>query len=425
MMSNKPQFVGEKVRLGDVVRIEKAPSPSGDTVWLLNLDAVEKNTGRVLEKTLVSAASVGSSTTAFTSNAVLYSKLRPNLNKVVLPDGNGLATSEMLPLIPRADVLDKRYLAFLLRSKAFVNLAVSSTAGSKMPRLSKRVLLDAAFPIPSLDTQHYRVALLSSIEEAQFKANQRIAQLNSLVKSRFVEMFGDPCDPKDKRERNRLDSFCELRIGPFGSALHKEDYITGGHPLVNPSHIANGAIRPESNLTISEEKYESLAAYHLHPGDVVLGRRGEIGRCAVVDKSGMICGTGSMILRPSQRVRSDYLRRVVSFPSFSRALENNAVGVTMKNLNAKIVGSAEVYLPKLADQDTFIAFVAQVDKSRFAYIRSQAKSIEQALSGPSLTLVIQHVEPQTRSKYGADMLASPSWPNVGAVLVQKRRTFAF
>ena len=79
----------------------------------------------------------------------------------------------------------------------------------------------------------------------------------------------------------------------------------------------------------------------------------------------MICGTGSMILRPSQRVRSDYLRRVVSFPSFSRALENNAVGVTMKNLNAKIVGSAEVYLPKLADQDTFIAFVAQVDKSRF------------------------------------------------------------
>ena len=73
-----------------------------------------------------------------------------------------------------------------------------------------------------------------------------------------------------------------------------------------------------------------------------------------------------MILRPDRKVRSDYLQRVVSFPSFSRALESNAVGVTMKNLSAKIVGSAEVYLPKLEDQDAFAAFVAQVDKLRFA-----------------------------------------------------------
>ena len=187
----------------------------------------------------------------------------------------------------------------------------------------------------------------------------------AIAKSRFVEMFGDPCNPEDGKERKRLDSFCELRIGPFGSALHKEDYITGGHPLVNPSHIVNSMVKPDSNLTIDEEKYESLAAYHLLPGDVVLGRRGEIGRCAVVDKSGMICGTGSMILRPSQEIRSDYLQRVVSFPSFSRALENNAVGITMKNLNAAIVGSAEIFLPELAEQDAFIGLVSQVDKLRF------------------------------------------------------------
>ena len=79
----------------------------------------------------------------------------------------------------------------------------------------------------------------------------------------------------------------------------------------------------------------------------------------------MICGTGSMILRPSQEIRSDYLQRVVSFPSFSRALENNAVGVTMKNLNAAIVGSAEIFLPELAEQDAFIEFVSQVNKLRF------------------------------------------------------------
>lgn len=115
-------------------------------------------------------------------------------------------------------------------------------------------------------------------------------------------------------------------------------------------------------MTIDDGKYESLAAYHLLPGEVVLGRRGEIGRCAVVKTDGLICGTGSMIIRPGQKARSDYLQRVVSFPSFSHALEANAVGATTKNLNAKIVGSAEAFLPDLKDQDAFITLVSQIDK---------------------------------------------------------------
>ena len=71
-----------------------------------------------------------------------------------------------------------------------------------------------------------------------------------------------------------------------------------------------------------------------------------------------------MILRPGIECRSDYLQRVISFPSFSRALEGDAVGVTMKNLNAKIVGGAEICLPPLELQDKFTTFTHQVDKTR-------------------------------------------------------------
>ena len=228
--------------------------------------------------------------------------------------------------------------------------------------LSAKVLNEITLPNHSLTEQQALADKFIYIEKATTLAIKNSAYLDNLVKSRFIEMFGDPCDPGSSSAKNRIDSFCELRIGPFGSALHKEDYITGGHPLVNPSHIIGGAIRPDENLTIDDGKYESLAAYHLLPGDVVLGRRGEIGRCAVVKTDGLICGTGSMIIRPGQKVRSDYLQRVVSFPSFSHALEANAVGVTTKNLNAKIVGSAEVFLPDLKDQDAFITLVSQIDK---------------------------------------------------------------
>ena len=223
-------------------------------------------------------------------------------------------------------------------------------------------LVELKLCVPQIEIQTSIAATLDEIVGNQRALQQGIAGFDSLVKSRFIEIFGNSCDPGSSSAKNRIDSFCELRIGPFGSALHKEDYITGGHPLVNPSHIIGGAIRPDENLTIDDGKYESLAAYHLLPGDAVLGRRGEIGRCAVVKTDGLICGTGSMIIRPGQKVRSDYLQRVVSFPSFSHALEANAVGVTMKNLNAKIVGSAEVFLPDLKDQDAFITLVSQIDK---------------------------------------------------------------
>ena len=364
-MTDKPQFVGKKVRLGDIVKIEKASMPSGNNVWVLNLDAVEKGTGKVIVKNRMKADSAGASTVAFTADAVLYSKLRPNLNKVVVADEPGLATSEMLPLIVNPEVLDRRYFAYLLRSNSFVNLAVSSTAGSKMPRMNKKTLLNAVFPIPSLELQHQRIDLLSSIEKARTKAELLIQQLDALVKSRFVEMFGDPSDANGNKAKVKVASICELRIGPFGSALHKNDYISGGHPLINPSHIIGSSIIPDADLTVSDDKYKSLEAYHLLPGDIVLGRRGEIGRCAVVQDKGFLCGTGSMVLRPRAGVRSEYLQRVVSFPSFRQALERNAVGVTMKNLNAKIVGAADMYLPSINQQDDFISFTKQVDKSRF------------------------------------------------------------
>ena len=256
--------------------------------------------------------------------------------------------------------VNKRF--FIHQTRYVIAESGSLAHGATMRHLTKKVFANLPFFYPSEHDQDEIACRLDGIQLQIDSARGMLARLDSLVKSRFIEIFGDSCDPGSSSAKNRIDSFCELRIGPFGSALHKEDYITGGHPLVNPSHIIGGAIRPDENLTIDDGKYESLAAYHLLPGDAVLGRRGEIGRCAVVKTDGLICGTGSMIIRPGQKVRSDYLQRVVSFPSFSHALEANAVGVTMKNLNAKIVGSAEAFLPDLKDQDAFITLVSQIDK---------------------------------------------------------------
>lgn len=369
-MSSKPRFVGKRVKLGDVCTIVSGATPKtktneywgGEIRWVTpaELDG-DSHYISDTEKHLTEAGYKSASLRMMPKGTVLLTTRAP-IGKVAIA-AEEMSCNQGFKNLVCSSAINNEFLYLYLKSRTAELQAMGR--GATFKELSKKNVAGFEINLPAIDRQLDAVAKLTAVRSQIALAKQQHDQLDSLVKSRFVEMFGDPCDPGNSSAKSRIDSFCELRIGPFGSALHKEDYITGGHPLVNPSHIIGGAIRSDENLTIDDGKYESLAAYHLLPGDVVLGRRGEIGRCAVVKTDGLICGTGSMIIRPGQKVRSDYLQRVVSFPSFSHALEANAVGVTMKNLNAKIVGSAEVFLPDLEDQDAFISFVSQVDKSRF------------------------------------------------------------
>ena len=178
-------------------------------------------------------------------------------------------------------------------------------------------------------------------------------------------MFGDPVVNEKNWPLVSLSSLADIKIGPFGSLLHKEDYIVNSHALINPSHIVNGKIIPDMSLTISDEKYQSLATYQLEIGDIVLGRRGEMGRCAVVEASGFLCGTGSMIIRPNGKIKPFFLQKMLSYPSFRKVIENKAVGVTMMNVNVPIMSSLSLPLLPLPLQDEYISFVEQIDKSKF------------------------------------------------------------
>ena len=198
-------------------------------------------------------------------------------------------------------------------------------------------------------------------------------------------MFGDPVENPKGWSVLPISSFAKVKIGPFGSSLHAEDYVSGGYPLVNPSHIIEEKIVPDEALTLSEKKYRELSAYHLELGDIVLGRRGEIGRCALVTQVGLFCGTGSMFVRIMKDCRPDFLQRVISHPTYKAVLEDKAVGGTMKNLNAGMIENSLVALPPLALQNEFAAFIEQLDKSKFSISRQQ-KMIDSCQRGIILHL---------------------------------------
>ena len=221
-------------------------------------------------------------------------------------------------------------------------------------------------PVYDDDMQAEIVDKLDRVASLINNHQQQLQKLDELVKSRFIELFGDPVSNQHGYEKVSLSELADIKIGPFGSLLHKEDYIEGGHPLLNPSHIVDGKIAPDNKLSISENKYSELSAYQLHVGDVVMGRRGEMGRCAVVPDEGYLCGTGSLMIRTKGDVTADYIQKVISFPSFKKTIEDMAVGQTMPNLNVPIVSSFQIIKPPIEVQNRYYAFVAQVDKSKLA-----------------------------------------------------------
>jgi type I restriction enzyme S subunit len=101
-----------------------------------------------------------------------------------------------------------------------------------------------------------------------------------------------------------------------------------------------------------------------------MGRRGEMGRCAVVMEEGFLCGTGSLIIRTKGKVTSDYIQKIISFPSFKKSVEDMAVGQTMPNLNVPIVSNFQIIKPPMEVQNSYYLFVAQVDKSKVAIQKS-------------------------------------------------------
>lgn len=137
--------------------IEVAPERPSETqttglVWLLNLDMIESNTGKVIEKVYEDDSNL-LSVAPFDEGNVLYSKLRPYLNKVVIPDGKGYATTELVPLRPKQELLNLSFLSHLLRSDDFVAYANGIATGTKMPRMPLNDLRKFNCILPPIEMQ--------------------------------------------------------------------------------------------------------------------------------------------------------------------------------------------------------------------------------------------------------------------------------
>lgn len=148
-----------------------------------------------------------------------------------------------------------------------------------------------------------------------------------------------------------------ISTGPFGTMLHQSDYVENGIPLVNPMNIVNEKIVASNKMMISPTTLNRLKNYALKIGDVVIGRRGEMGRCAVVteNEDGWLCGTGSFFLRLHNEIYRPYFIKVLGSEFAKSFLLAGSVGATMNNLNHRILNNLPIPLPPLSEQTRIVA----------------------------------------------------------------------
>lgn len=288
----------------------------------------------------------------------------------------------------KADRADSFFVDHLLRMPFTIGAYNRFAAGAVNRRRSirKTDFLSIFIPLPPLSEQRAIAHVLRTIQRAKEATENVIAATRQLKQSLMRHLFTYGSVPFGQADRVKLqetelgtvpEQWCRatlgelcafhdgaIQTGPFGSQLHKADYVDNGVPVVNPTHLLGNRINHVDLPRITTVKASELARHRLRHGDVLFARRGEIGRHGFVTQAeeGWLCATGCFLVRVNHpKIFNAFLPWYFSQTSVVEWLEANAAGAIMPNLNNTTLARLPVFYPTLPEQRQIAAQLAAVD----------------------------------------------------------------
>ena len=275
-------------------------------------------------------------------------------------------------LCAKKELLLPRYLYYFCKKFDFEKLNKTVT----IPSLTKSDLLKIRIQLPNVSTQQDVINKLSKIETVIDLRKQELSALDELIKSRFVEMFGDPVSNSMGLPTEPMTEVCAIIDGDRGKNYPKQDeFFDTGHCLfLNAKNVTAIGFSFENCMFITEEKDNSLRKGKLVRGDVVLTTRGTLGNLAFYDDSvpfeNVRINSGMVILR----MKKNIVTEVFFIEQFKLQLqsikEKIASGSAQPQLPISTMNKIQILLAPIELQEQFAAFVNQVDKSKVAVQKS-------------------------------------------------------
>ena len=303
---------------------------------------------------------------------VLFGKRRAYQKKVAIAPFDGIFSAHGMVLRPKEDVIDKDFFPLFISSDYFLDAAIKISVGSLSPTINWRDLKELEFELPDLDTQRCLAAVLWAMNETMDSYKELIAATDELVKSQFIEMFGDLNRNNKGWDLSPLSEVLLIERG--GSPRPIEKYITDSEDGVNWIKIGDA---DEGSIYITHTKEKIIRegtskSRYVEPGDFLLSNSMSFGRPYILMIDGYIHDSWLVLRDRLRRYEKLFLYALLSSDYADMSFRTMAAGSVVKNLNKDLVGKLMVPVPPIELQKQYAAFIEQSDKSKF--------EMEQALS---------------------------------------------
>jgi type I restriction enzyme S subunit len=328
-------------RLGDLCAFDKSQGIHTNLPYV-GLEHIESDTGQYLGN--LEPTDVKSSTFKFNDSHVLYGRLRPYLNKVLLPDFEGHCSTEIFPIQIKPGLL-REYLGHWLMSESVVESINTTCTGARMPRADMNAVLEFNIPVPSEQEQRRIVTLLdeafADIATANANAEKNLQNARELLDNHLEKTFAT-ISPDWKKET--LQSLCEK----ITDGTHQTPtYFESGVIFLSSRNVTSGEIDWENIKYIDERQHlEMHRRVAPRVGDILLAKNGTTGVAAMVDKDEVFDIYVSLaLIRSLGAIHPKLLLHFINSPAAKKQFNKRLKGTGVPNLHLEEIRQVEVNFP--------------------------------------------------------------------------------
>ena len=368
----------KKIKLKDICNISAGGTPSrsninywnnGDIPWCKIGDFSGKYINQVKEN-ITEEGLKNSSAKIFKRGTILYT-IFATVGEVAILEKESATNQAIAGLELINNEVDLEYLYYYLKSLKF--LMLKKSRGVAQNNINLGILKNIEIKIPDKIEQINIAKILGNIERIIDKKKKQLKELNTIIKSQFVEMFGD------LKDNIKLGECCTInaRIG-WQSLTKKEHMKTGKYMLITGTDFKDNEIDYSNCVYVSKERYEMDKKIILDNDDILITKDGTIGKVAVVKnlEKPATLNSGIFVVRPNNIFNKEYIMYVFKGHIFKEFVNKAKTGATIKHLNQNKLINFEIPRPSMEEQIRFSNIYKQIDKQKFEIEKSLKETQE-------------------------------------------------
>lgn len=319
-------------------------------------------------------------TKTFKKGQILFGRRRAYLKKAAIADFDGICSGDITVIEAIPGKVDPLLLPFIIQNDKFFDYAVSRSAGGLSPRVKWEHLKDYEFDLPPIEEQRILADKLWAAYRLKESYKKLLTATQEMVKSQFIEMFGNPLSSIQKNELKKLGDCCQVNPRRPSVSINDSDLVSFvPMPAVNEDGYINGATNEEYCKVKKGFTY-------FENNDVLFAKITpcmENGKGAIAEVLTNGIGMGSTefhVLRPIDGISNPYwLLTLTRMPIFREYAAKNMSGTGgQRRVGAAFLENFMIGLPSISEQETFETIYRQADKSEFE-LRKSIEAIDQVI----------------------------------------------